>query len=332
MSDYIPLFEHCPNEILLEIFDYLSLCDLIRAFVNLNQRWTNLLFSSNIHVRILYPDDFEQKTINQNYLLQSLNNHRYLSRLRLTHDRIPPHQTFINYSHIRSLILDTPISKYLDVITPEQFPCLEYLRLGYISPQSSLIKLHQKLFSNAFPFLRKCSLNNLTDDPTWLGSPSIETLGVWSDNPHLIISRLLLALFNLQSFHLFLHWHLKSPPFNPLILSSHPSLRSLRLHLNGQWSYEKLNSFLTFLPTVISLSLHSSYYDVHMIDFPWNFPELAEIFLSRLPRLSFFHCELIFHPHSSFHLSSLTSYHPSFHSIKSEIYSDDDQCIRLFTK
>ena len=332
MSDYIPLLEHLPNEILLEIFDYLPLCDLIRAFSNLNQRFNRILFSSNIYLRILYPDDLEQKHINQKFLFQSLNNHRYLCRLRLTHDRTTPQESFINYSHIRSLILDTPISKFLDLITPEQFPCLEYLRIGYISSQSSLIKLHQKLFSNAFPFLRKCSLNNLTDDPTWTGSPSIETLGVWSDNPHLIISRLLVALVNLHSFHLFLNWHNKSPPIDQTILSPHLSLQSLRLHLNGQWSYAKLDSFLSYIPTVISLSLYSSYYDIHMVHFPWNFQELSEIFLSRLSNLSSFHCEFIFHSYPSFDFPSIASYHPSFHSIKSEIYSDDDRCIRLFTK
>lgn len=332
MSDYIPQFEQFPNEILLEIFDYMQLSDLIRAFYNLNQRFNSILFSSNIYLRILYPDDIEQKILNQKFLLQSLDNHRYLSRLRLTHDRNIPSEKFLPFSLIRSLILDTPTSKLLEIITPERFPHLEYLRLGYLSPQVSLTKLHQNIFSNAFPYLRKCSLNNLTDDQTWTGSPAIRTLGVWSDNPHLIIARILLVLMHLHSLHLFLTWPMKSSLLDEHLISPHVSLHSLRLHLNGQWSNEKLDSFLAYIPTVKYLSLYSSYFNVHMVNFQWNFQYLATIFLCRLPNLSLFDCELIFQMFKSFDFHSIASFHTCFHSIQFETYIDDDRCIRLYTK
>ena len=332
MSDYIPSFEHFPNEILLEIFDYMQLSDLIRAFYNLNQRFNSILFSSNIYLRILYPDDIEQKGLNQKFLAQSLSNHRYLYRLRLTHDRNIPSENFLSLSLIRSLILDTPTYKLLEILTPERFPHLEYLRLGYISPQLFLNRLHQNIFSNRFSCLRKCSLNNLAYDQTWTGSPSIHTLGVWSDNPRPIICRVLSSLMQLHSLHLFLTWTKKWPLLDEHLIPPHVALKSLRLHLNGQWSYDKLDSFLAYIPTVKLLSLNSSYFDAHMVNFQWNFQYLANIFLCRLPNLSIFDCELIFQKFKAFDFPSLVSCHSCFHSIQLEDYFDDDRCFRLFTK
>ncbi|CAF4114547.1 unnamed protein product [Rotaria sordida] len=88
MSDYIPQISHkleyLPNEILLEIFDYIQLNDLITQ--------------------------------------------NFIAKLRLSNNnKLPEHE----FSYIRSLILDTPTSKHIEMISPEILPRLEYLRVGY---------------------------------------------------------------------------------------------------------------------------------------------------------------------------------------------------------
>jgi hypothetical protein len=332
MSDYIPYkLEHLPNELLFEIFDYIQINDLIRVFYNLNNRFNSILCSSNIHLHILYPDDIQQNGINQKILLDFLTNQKYISRLRLINDQSIPDQKFIKFSFIRSLTVDIPTPILIQMITPSIFPHLEYLRIGYTSAKTQVNKLYQDIFSNAFPLLKKCSLNNINVTKPWTGSPSILSLSLWSDNPHKVIERVLFASFHLISLHLFLHW----PPIclllDDLIIPQHSRLNSLKLHLNGIWTLEKLDSFLAYIPTVKHLSLYSSYFDSHMRCFQWNFKELAYIFLCRLPNLCYFGCEFIFENQTIIDLKQIHSLHSCFNRIKYETYSEDNLFIRLFT-
>ena len=333
MSDYIPFqLEDFPNEILLEIFDYMRLNDLIRAFYNLNARFNSILFSSNIHLHILYPDDMETNSNNQKLLTDLIINQRFISRLRLTHDRDIPNKNFINLSHIRSLILDTPTPKLIEQIIPKNFPCLEYLRIGYISGKSQSSRLAQDIFSNAFPRLKKCSLNNILDNQQCTGSPFIRSLGIWSDNPRSIVERVLIALPNLLSLHLFLTWQETSVILDQPILHQHSYLKYLKLHLYNRWTMDKLDSFLAYIPTVINLSLYTSYFDAHMVDFHWDFHQLAYILLSRLPNLSYFACELIFRQPKFFSFNAISSFHNCFARIQYENFIEDDRFIRIFTE
>ena len=325
MSNYIPYrFEDLPNEIFLEIFGYMKLHDLIRSFYNLNIRFNTILFSSNIHLHILYPDDLEENNLDQKFLANFILNQRFISRLRLSSEKNLFNQKFINFSHIRSLILDTPTSSLIELITSKTFPRLEYLRIGYLSNKTQLSKFHQNIFSNQFPYLSKCSLDNLNDQEQWTGSPAIYSLGIWSDNPHTIVHRVLVALINLRSLHLFLTWKVTHQNLDKQIIFQHSNLKILKLHLNGLWTLEKLDSFFAYIPTVKILSLYSSYFDSHMISFSWDFRQLAFIFLSRLPYLSYFDCEFIFQKDKLCDITDISSLHSCFNRIKYEIYSESD--------
>lgn len=339
MSDYIPLFpqklelEHLPNEILYEIFDYVKLNDLIHAFYNLNQRFNSVLFSSNIYLRIRYPDDIEENRIEQKLVINFMLNQRYISRLKLSHNRNIPDHRSLKCSYIRSLTIDTPTAKLIEFIIPENFPSLEYLCIGYYkSTKKELNKLHQSIFSNGFPSLKKCSLNNVNDNQIWTGSPSIQLLGIWSDDPCTVVERVLFASPNLISLQLFLTWPLASSMLNERIIEQHSNLNYLKLHLCGYWTLDKLDSFLAYIPTVKILNLRSSYFDSHMIGFQWNFKELAYIFVSRLPNLYYFDCEFIFRNVKTIDCESICSLHPCFNRIKYEPYSEDELFIRVFTE
>ncbi|CAM4873815.1 unnamed protein product [Rotaria socialis] len=324
-------FENLPNEILLEIFDYVHLNDLIRAFYNLNYRLNSILFSSNTHLYIVFPDDIIGNSTHKKILLDFIRRQRYIARLRLSNDGPLLEHEFIRFPYIRSLILDIPTSKHIEMVSPKQFPRLEYLRVGYASATVQLNKLHQHIFSNGFPLLKKCSLNNIGEYQSWTGSPSIYSLGIWSNDPRLVIQRVLCASMYLISFHLFLKWPSTYSILQDQIIPQHTHLKYLKLHLSGLWTLEKLDSFLAYIPTVKILDLSSSYFDSLMIYFQWNFKELSYIFSCRLPNLSHFDCEFIFQNWKKIDLEEIPSLHSCFNCINYEIYADDDLFIRIFT-
>lgn len=335
MSYYIPMLtnklESLPSELILEIFDYLSVNDLIRAFYNLNTRLNYILFSSNIHLHILYPDDIHNSAVNHRVLLNFIMRQRFIARFRLSHDGQLSEHNLVSFSHIRSLILDTPTSTHVQMILPEIFPRLEYLRIGYSSANAQLIKLHQYIFSNAFPSLQKCSLNNVNENKPWTGSPSIRSLSIWSDSPRSVVERVLYASMYLISFHLFLNWPSTCSILEDKITQQHMNLKFLKLHLNGQWTLQKLDSFLTYIPTIKFLELYSSYFDSKMIYFHWNFKEMGYIFSCRLPSLSYFDCELIFKKRESIDLQEIHSFHSCFNRIQYETFTENESLIRIFT-
>ncbi|CAF0795734.1 unnamed protein product [Adineta steineri] len=335
MSNYIvPLpssLECLPNEILLEIFGYIQVHDRLRAFYNLNNRLNCILFASNVHLYILYPDDIQKSKINENILLHLIKSERYISRLRLIDDKSILNQKFIRFSFIRSLIVDIPTTKLISMITPELFSRLEYIHTGYSSAKINLDTLHRDIFSNGFPLLKKCSLNNISINQQWTGSPSIKILSVWSDNPRIVVERILHALTHLISFHLYLNWLPTHDILDNQIISQHSYLKCLKLHLYGLWTLEKLDSFLAYIPTITFLSLYSSYFDSHMISFQWDFKELAYIFKCRLPNLCRFNCEFIIKNQSKIDLKEIYSLHSCFHRINYEKYSDNELFIKIFT-
>lgn len=295
MSDYIPLvFESLPNEIILDIFDYVNLKDLIQIFSHLNSRFKSILFASNLHLNILYPDDIQDNILYKQFLLEFLHSpQRYLARLRLNSNESLIDYRFLNYFHIRSLIIDVPTLNIFNILKPSIFPRLEYLRLGYSSTKILPSELYENLFSNQFIYLKKCSLNHINTQTSWSGSPMITSLSLCSDNPNTIIERVLVALNNLRTLHLFLTWSNSLFKLDQQLSHQHEQLKSFKLHMSGEWSLDNFDSLVSYIPTVKYLGIYSSYFDSNMTKFFWNFSRLAYIFLKRLPKLIRFDCELI---------------------------------------
>ena len=49
-------FEHLPNELIIEIFEYLDAYDIHRGFSNLNLRFQNLLVSSSFPLKTVFAE------------------------------------------------------------------------------------------------------------------------------------------------------------------------------------------------------------------------------------------------------------------------------------
>ncbi|CAF1287375.1 unnamed protein product [Rotaria sp. Silwood1] len=132
--------EDLANEILYEILDYLDTYDVYKAFCHLNQRFKNLLLSSNvpkkINISIMSRSKFEDYSIN---IL--LSNRQRIQLLRLTNPFIvdaifSPPNIISEFIRLETLILENIQSNHLDDI----FYCLK-----------SLPNFHSLIFQLAYP-------------------------------------------------------------------------------------------------------------------------------------------------------------------------------------
>ena len=139
-------FESLPNEILVEIFEYIDARDLFQAFDDLNLRLTNVLHSlDQLH---FIPS--MSSNINERFT-------PYLHTL-IINDRVTInlHQ----FSTVHRLKILTPTYEQLKQLTFGHFLHLEHLFIGYQKNHFSLHmpKLYEKIFSHGFPNLITCDL------------------------------------------------------------------------------------------------------------------------------------------------------------------------------
>ncbi|CAF1362131.1 unnamed protein product [Didymodactylos carnosus] len=60
VASHITSYECLPNELNLEIFEYLSLFNILHSFTNLNQRYSSLVYSYQQHIDLTSPISCEQ--------------------------------------------------------------------------------------------------------------------------------------------------------------------------------------------------------------------------------------------------------------------------------
>jgi hypothetical protein len=156
MSSNKSKFEILPNEILLEIFEYLPTVNIFETFYYLNQRYTTLLLSIRLRIDLL---NTSKKIFDySNYFLFPIASHCIISlRCEDVFDRLIHH---INLSNLISL-------EYLTITNINQ-PTLEYI-IPHLNKLSNLIYLNlqtkNKLMNNELyfeqpmEFIDKCILN-----------------------------------------------------------------------------------------------------------------------------------------------------------------------------
>lgn len=111
-------FEDLPNEILLNIFEYVACPEMIyNCFQNLNQRFTSLLKSLHLNIDILVED---QQFL---FILRYFSTHCH--RLRL--DNICPSIDLEYFPQLRSLTIIEPTDAQINSIQSRTLPMLECL-------------------------------------------------------------------------------------------------------------------------------------------------------------------------------------------------------------
>ncbi|CAF2925146.1 unnamed protein product [Rotaria sp. Silwood2] len=190
MNDYIVLsIETLPNEVWLKMFSYIHIGDITRAFLRLNNRLTNLVYS--------LPTTIYHYEMGESY-------YNYDYRTPVTHISIRDGRSFsyyVNAQHLIWLSLDRPSPKQLQFLQSTYLPRLKYLHFNGIGTiNNDVAQFYYTIFKSTrinTPSLISCSL------------PSISSLnwnyftGGGSAINHTLRSLTLIDDYHLQSYKLF---------------------------------------------------------------------------------------------------------------------------------
>jgi len=149
-------FEILPNEILLEIFEYLSTINIFETFYYLNQRYNRLLISIRLRIDLLNIS--KQMFDYYNYFLFPIASNCIISlRCEDIFDRFIHHINLSNFISLEYLTIININKSTLQYIIPHlnKFPKLFYLNL-----QTSKVLINNELyFQQPMEFIEKCILN-----------------------------------------------------------------------------------------------------------------------------------------------------------------------------
>lgn len=283
-----PQFESLPNEILVEIFEYLEARDLFRAFYNVNLRFNELLQSANKLSLIISIRDSEEKLSNANFL-------PYI------HTLIVKYKTDIilnRYTTIRRLILIglpyTRPYKLESIILPH----LEYLSIILKGSSStfSINRLHDPIFSNSFPCLKFCSLpktSAIQRTERWTKLLSLRILKVGHIGLFTYIA-ILSTCPNLNLFYFLEEKVLQTSTVLPQYFN-HENLKRLVIkekYIGPVAHVGILNEYLICVPNLEYLSVHVTTYHVRNLQYLFDFDWLASIISTNLPTLVQFNFHL----------------------------------------
>ena len=284
MNSPRPRLECFPNELLLELFEYLSPEALYQTFVHFNTRF-NVLIHSLRNLRLILREDWdrqEQSSIIPCYAPQ-------ISTLIIKHDE--PIQ-FSAYPNLRSLKLSMPTREQCNAIQASSLPHLEHLYISnlYFSDHSE--QLCRLIFSSTFSRLQTCQIDRMTLDPSHSSSSfSLQHLiispSTWRSNFYPLIFQSCPRLT-----HLKIHRLRKlafSLAFDSPIL--HSALRSLNVHfssIGNDW-FDQIDWLLAVVPHLENFQLIIEQNESN-VEFP--FERLADLLNKHVPSLVYFQAKL----------------------------------------
>jgi hypothetical protein len=139
--DMFSLFEYLPNELLLDVFEYIDIRDLYQGFWGLNTRFNNILRSlENLSLVIDKHDPLLISIFASRTVRLEVNTWHEIDLSR--------------FSNLTSLKLSRTTRIQVAQIRPEVVPNLKYLSLSLAFDFWSSAQLAQDVFSNGFPSLR----------------------------------------------------------------------------------------------------------------------------------------------------------------------------------
>ncbi len=315
MSDYIQ-FECLPNEIFIEIFDYLSLNDLYQSFKDLNQRINDILQSLNNRAIQLWSTS-ENNEIEMN---------KFFSSTIVSLDINDEYNINLNeFPRIHSLTYIYATDNQLEHFLDSKF-CHQNLK--YLNVTSDDLSLLIKyIFSNQFLSLHQCILRNVDSIPMcpWRITPSLCSITTCSDEN--LILFILKSCPNLKRLSLFIFQY-NNTPLSSFIFHSHLKHLSIEMTEPG-WTVEMIQSLFSSIqiPNLISFRIRS--YQPSLI--PFDFIQLIEIFNKQLPNLQRFECNIHLSKRMEImDLKTIRNLHPFlFLHLKFENQSDD--ILKMYT-
>jgi hypothetical protein len=275
-------FELLPNEILIEIFEYVDARKLYQAFYDLNFRLNILLQSLNhLHLFIHY-DKNKNDRYDSLYALQIQSIIIDRNRLMYNLDR---------FMNVRCLIFLKSSGEKVEQIV-NQLHYLEYLAIKTKIQPSKLCLLYSGFFSNKFPTLKSCTFTSFEPKfffNQWTSSPAIRFLNITSFNPNIHRS-LLSACPNLHSLKLSIPRLNLTPSNQPLNINLK---RLVLIFTTGQWPIGPIfNSLFACTPNLERLYIERLVINEEVMNSLDESDWLAKVLVNRLQLLRQFKLSL----------------------------------------
>ena len=301
--DMINKFENLPNEILLNIFQYLNLRDLFHGFWLLNQRINQLIRSMK---------NFSFKIEDNQTELLSLFAHQ-ISRLTLnTSDDID----FNQFHSLHSLILEK--------LTPNQYKQIRSKSLSYLSfapilsDYNSIPELTQQIFSNGFPTISHVNLGciYIPYHFSWSQSPSLVSISTHCAEA-LIIPYILHSCPNLLTLKVYFIRNDIGLCHKRIPITNHSLQEFHLIDFSQELSFDDIDMCLSSMSEVKRMNL----------EFLCNISlkNLLQCILNRVKDLERFNCHIQMIGKNTITMENIREMHPCFQNIQ---YVEDS---RLFT-
>jgi hypothetical protein len=278
MSDYIKL-ESLPNEIFIEIFDYLSLYHLYKSFKGLNQRINGILQSLNNRAIRLWSTNKNDEIEMNNFFSSTIVSLDINDEYNVNLNQFPKIHS-LNYINAT----DNQIQHFLQ----SKF-CHKYLKyLNITSEDLSLLITY--FFSNQFPSLHHCILCNI--DPIlltcpWRITPSFSSITICNDEN--LIPLILKSCPNLKHLSLSIFQYSNTPSS---LCVYHPHLKHLSIEMiEPGWTVEMIERLFSSIQTPDLISFRIASYQPSLISF--DFVQLIDIFDKQIPNLQQFECNIL---------------------------------------
>lgn len=264
--------EQLPNEILLELFEYVDARDVFHGFLDLNTRFNRLIHAS---YRLILK-------LERNEPVPAAQLSARVVRLIVDTDA---DVNFQWYPFVQSLTFKQMTAVQLQHVRWELLPNLVCLSTSSTTDLPWMSKLAQRLFSNKLPTIRRLDLG-LVHVPRlriWRQSPSLHSVTVQCVDPTLV-PFILTAAPNLS----YLHAHFLNntiPIFQHVApLPNHPLKRFVLSDPYHRLSFNHVHTFLTLTPNVRRIQLN------FLCRIP--FVRFAQSLLNRLRDLERFDCHI----------------------------------------
>ena len=312
MNSPITRLECFPNELLLELFEYISPHDLYQIFAQLNAR-LNVLIHSLRNLRVILPEDWDREE-----QLPIPFHASQISTLIIKHDE-PIH--FSAYPNLRSLKLSMPTREQCNGIQAALLPHLEHLFISNLYFADHSEELCRLIFSSTFSRLQTCQIDRMTLDHSHSSSSSslrqlILSPSTWQSNfypiifqscprlTHLTIQRLRKSSFSLA--------------FDTPLL--HTALRSLNMHFSsiGDDWFDQIDCLLSIVPNLEHFQLNIEQNEINL-EFP--FQRLAHLLTKHVPQLVNFQAKLAMNQVLVEQPRTIQRLHPLFFHVQFQRYT-----------
>ena len=265
-------FEDLPNELLLDLFEYIDVRDLYHGFWLLNTRFNQLIGTLSSLSLTLEQNESALISLFANQIT------RLVSKTWQETD-------LCQFPQLQSLVVHLPTRNQLHQIQTDSLPNLIYLSVTSVPGLDFLPRFTITIFSNGLPSLRHVRLGHVptTYSPYWSQSPLLTSVSVECSNP-MLIACILGSSPNLQSLQV--RMLLDAVP----IFRSSPSITGHRLkRFILQDPYHKLlfshvYALLAWMPNVQRIYLN------FLCKVP--FTRFARSLVNRLPLLTRFDCHI----------------------------------------